>query len=60
MVKSEKLSCHSPRRTEENHAPQHRWCPDRVQNREVPRYRLQTLLLGTTLCDTECEVRLIS
>jgi hypothetical protein len=59
MVKFEILSCHSTRRTEENHVPQHRWCPDRDQNQEFPRYKLQTLLLGTTLCDTEAEVRLI-
>ena len=53
MAKFEKLSCHSPRRTEENHVPQNRWCPDRDQTREFSEYKLQTLLLGTTLSDTE-------
>jgi hypothetical protein len=59
MIKFEKLSCHSPRRTEENYVPQHRLCPDRDQNREFLRYKLQTLLLGTTLCDTEGGAHLI-
>ena len=59
MVKFEKLSCHSPRKTEENHVPQNMWCPDRNQNREFPEYKLQTLLLRTTLCDTEGGVHVI-
>jgi hypothetical protein len=59
MAKFQKLSCNFPRRTDESHISQHRWCPDEDQNREFPEYKLQTLLLGTTLCDAEGEAHLI-